>query len=178
MDASKNYFELFELPVSFDVDLKLLKEKYQELQKAVHPDRFASASDQERMLSVQQAATINDAFQSLKKPLTRAQYLLKLMGVEYDNENNTIMDPGFLMQQMALREALEEINSAKDPYEAVENIIADIEQSIKGLQRELRDEFAKNANADTEYLADKIRKLQFFEKLRDEAEAAETELDE
>ena len=178
MVASQNYFELFGLPVSFDVDLKLLREKYQELQKAVHPDRFANASDQERMLSVQQAATINDAFQSLKKPLSRAQYLLKLLGVEYDSEKNTIMDPGFLMQQMALREAIEEIKGAKDPYEAVENIISEITQNINSLQHELRNEFAKQTDADTEYLADRIRKLQFFEKLHDEAEAAEADLDE
>ena len=178
MDASKNYFELFGLPVSFDVDLKQLKEKYQELQKVVHPDRFANASDQERLLSVQQAATINDAYQSLKKPLSRAQYLLRLLGVEYESEKNTIMDHGFLMQQMELREEIESIKSAKDPYAMVENIIADIEQNIKGLQQNLREEFAKGSSADTEYLGDKIRKLQFFDKLRDEAEAVEADLDE
>ena len=98
-------------------------------------------------------------------------------GVDYDDEKNTIMDSGFLMQQMELREAISEINGASDPYAAVEGIIEDIEQNIKTLHQKLREEFAKNKQADTEFLADKIRKLQFFEKLRDEAEAVEADLD-
>jgi molecular chaperone HscB len=73
MAASQNYFELFNLPISFDVDIASLKEKYQDLQKVVHPDRFTSASDKERLLSVQQAASINDAFDTLKKPIARAR---------------------------------------------------------------------------------------------------------
>ena len=177
MVVAKNYFELFGLPVSFDVNLSELKEKYQELQKAVHPDRFVNASDQEKMLSVQQATSINDAFESLKKPLSRARYLLKLLGVDYDEEKNTIMDTAFLMQQMELREELSELKAVSDPYAAIEKIIEEITQNIKLLQQNLRDEFAKDRAADTEYLADKIRKLQFFEKLRDEADAMEADLD-
>ena len=61
-DFSKSYFELFDMPVEYDVDMGKLQSRYRELQRLTHPDRFASASDQERRLSVQQAALINEAY--------------------------------------------------------------------------------------------------------------------
>ena len=71
-DFSKNYFELFGLPVGYIVDAKALAERYRELQRIVHPDRFANASDQERRLSVQGAALINEAYETLKDPIARS----------------------------------------------------------------------------------------------------------
>ncbi|MGB5457817.1 MAG: hypothetical protein WBO18_17855, partial [Gammaproteobacteria bacterium] len=54
-----SYFELFDIPVSYDVDLNKVQHRYRELQKAVHPDKYASASAQERRLSMQQTSMIN-----------------------------------------------------------------------------------------------------------------------
>jgi len=84
MDSGRNHFELFGLPVAFEVDMTRLAETYRELQRALHPDRFANASDRERRLSVQQAARVNEAYQILRSPLRRARYLLELRGVEFD----------------------------------------------------------------------------------------------
>ena len=55
-----NYFDLFGLPVDFQVDGSLLTVRYRELQKQCHPDNFATASERDRLLAVQQAARIND----------------------------------------------------------------------------------------------------------------------
>ena len=94
---TSNFFELFGLPVSYDVDLNQVQHHYMELQKQVHPDKFANASDQEKRLSMQQTSWINEAQTTLKDPVLRATYLLKLKGVDINLENETTMDSGFLM---------------------------------------------------------------------------------
>ena len=78
-DLSKDYFELFGLPVAFDIDSNDLAVRYRQLQRQFHPDRFASAPAAERRLSVQMTAQINAAFQTLKDPVARARYLLGLL---------------------------------------------------------------------------------------------------
>ncbi|MDH5766460.1 MAG: Fe-S protein assembly co-chaperone HscB, partial [Gammaproteobacteria bacterium] len=75
---SKNYFEIFETPVIYDIDIKNISHIFLQLQKAVHPDRFAHGSDQEKRIAMQQTSLINQAFQTLKEPVSRAQYMLKL----------------------------------------------------------------------------------------------------
>jgi len=102
-ELTSNYYELFQLPIGFEVDLKALSERYRTLQSSVHPDKYANASDLERRLSVQQSARINEAFQTLKNPLRRARYLLELNGIDMNADTDTSMDPIFLMQQMIMR---------------------------------------------------------------------------
>ena len=68
MALTQNHFELFGLPVAFDVDVHQLAERYRQLQRASHPDRYANASDRERRLSIQHAAQVNDAFQTSNLP--------------------------------------------------------------------------------------------------------------
>ena len=114
-ELEKNYFELFGLPSQFTVDLPDLATRYRELQKKFHPDKFASGTDAERRMASQMAAQINAAYQSLKSPLERGRYLLKLSGIELDDEKDTQMNPAFLMEQMELREQLESAGGADDP---------------------------------------------------------------
>lgn len=108
-DFSQNYFELFGLPVVFQLDQNDLVERYRKLQRAAHPDRFANSSERERRLSIQKAAFVNQAFQQLKSPLQRARYMLELRGVQFDDARETNVEPAFLMEQMEYREALEAI---------------------------------------------------------------------
>ncbi|ERM62147.1 cobalamin (5'-phosphate) synthase, partial [Vibrio mimicus CAIM 1883] len=106
-----NYFELFGLPIQFELDGSLLSSQFRTLQKRFHPDNFATASERDRLLAVQQAAQINDAYQTLKDPIRRAEYLLSLQGIEMNAEQQTLQDPMFLMEQMELREELESVTS-------------------------------------------------------------------
>ena len=99
-----NYFELFGLPSQFQLDGSLLSSQFRELQKRFHPDNFASASERDRLMAVQKASEINDAYQVLKSPLSRAEYLLAENGVDIRGEQQTMSDPMFLMEQMELRE--------------------------------------------------------------------------
>ena len=100
MAQHQTHFELFELPVSFDLDLQELSQRYRELQRVVHPDKYANASDRERRLSVEKAAVINEAYQVLKSPQRRARYILELQSVSFDDEKDMALDPAFLMEQI------------------------------------------------------------------------------
>jgi len=95
-DLSSSFFVLFDLPVSFEVDLEVLSARYREAQRASHPDKFANASGAERRLSVQVATRINEAYRALKDPLSRGRYLLELKGVALD-DTDTAFDGAFLM---------------------------------------------------------------------------------
>jgi len=172
---ASNYFELFGLPISFDVDGEALALRYRDLQRALHPDRFASASDQERRLSVQQTAQVNEGFRVLKAPLARARYLLELRGLPLD-DRDTAMDPAFLMEQMELREALAGVAGAKDRFLALEQVRDQIESRERRLIENLRQHFADDDPGGLETARQDVRKLQFMQRLLDEAEELEETL--
>lgn len=167
------FFSLFELPVSFQIDLDLLHSRYQELQKAVHPDHHATGSEGEKLLAVQKASEINDAYETLKQPLARAEYMVAEHGFDVRHEQATIRDGMFLMQQMELREELEEIESADDAETALDDFYDD----VKRLITEYTDQFTVLfASEDFEGAANSVRKLRFIYKLKEEAQQLEDKL--
>lgn len=173
--AGKNHFELFGLAVAFEVDQELLALRFRELQRAVHPDRFANASEQEKRLSVQQAAQINEAFQVLKSSLSRARYLLELNGLPLD-DSDTQMDPGFLMEQIELREALGEVRGKADPFDALNRVRDDIEGRERELIRSLQQAFADGGREALEGARETVRKMQFMQRLLSEVDEQEENL--
>ena len=96
----QNHFDLFALPAAFSVDLGALDAAYRDVQGQVHPDRFVNATDAEKRVAMQWATRANEAYQTLKNPQKRAQYLCELHGVDLKTESNTAMPAAFLMQQM------------------------------------------------------------------------------
>ena len=173
---SLNHFQLFELPVTFAIDIPQLTERYRDLQRAVHPDRYANASDQERRLAMQRTAQLNEAFQVLKQPLTRARYMLELQGVDFNNERDTQQDPMFLMEQMELREGLEEIQNHSDPLTKITETMQAIEVREKQLFEEIQTYLKSNSEQDQKAAKAVVHKLQFMQKLRQEAEDKEAAL--
>lgn len=160
-----NYFELFNLAPTFDIDTADLAERYRELQKAVHPDKFANASEQDKRLSVQRTAQVNDGYQSLKSPLRRAEHMLSLRGVDLSHETTTLKDTAFLMQQMEWREMLDDVKSANDPQELIDELyesFATYEKSLFVLLGQLLIDNNEDVNFKA---ADQIRKLKFMAKL-------------
>src|SRR5258706_1485880 len=107
MNLNQNHFELFGLPPRCAVDAAALEARYRELQREVHPDRFAAAPESERRASMQLATRVNEAYQTLKSPLRRAVYILRLRGVDPQFETNTAMPSEFLVEQMSWRERIE-----------------------------------------------------------------------
>lgn len=161
-----NHFELFGLPVAFEVDAELLAQRYRELQRSVHPDRYASASDRERRLSVQRAAQINEAYQCLRKPLARARYLLQLQGAVLDDERDTHLDPGFLMEQMELREALEAAPAAADPLAEIAGLMQSIQSRMQAVLATFPELFAAQTEAALMQARENVQKMQFLERDR------------
>lgn len=170
------YFELFSLPVDFNVDLNVLNQAYLKLQQAVHPDKYAHKNSKEQLLAVQKSAEINDALHTLKHPLKRAEYMLAESGIDIRAEQKTMQDPMFLMQQMELREELEAIAQASDP----DGAITQFDQQIKILDKQYHSDLVSLINStDAEQLqkaADVVRKLKFVYKLRQELERLEDTL--
>ncbi len=175
-DFSKNYFELFGMPVGFLLDVAELSVRYRELQKVVHPDRYAASGEQSRRLSLQSATMVNEAYQTLKDPLKRARYLLSLKGIDTDAGNQTLDDPAFLMQQMELREALANVRGAPDPQAELDRLLREIGDMIKAQIAQLAVQFEESGPEQLSATAQTVHKMQFLNKLHAEAEAVEADL--
>ncbi len=177
LDFSQNYFELFGLPVGFDLDLDQLADQYRQVQRVVHPDRFANASDQERRLAVQASGHINQAFETLKSPLLRATYMLSLNGIDMSAQQGTTTDAMFLMEQMELREALAEARNQADPYAVIDKVLVKLKTQKQALMQGFAEQFGNGDQDSLELAREGVRKLQFLEKLGIEAENLEAALD-
>ncbi|MBS0909030.1 co-chaperone HscB [Tatumella sp. JGM118] len=167
-----NYFTLFDLPESFELDTTALSDKFQSLQRQYHPDRFATAPEAERLKALQHAATINQGYQALRKPLSRAEYLLSLHGFDINNEQHTLRDTAFLMEQLELREELEHIEQQNNS-DALTPYFHRLDSMEKQRSQLMRQQFADQQWPEA---ADTVRKLRFLAKLRVEAEKLEEKL--
>jgi molecular chaperone HscB len=172
-DLGKNYFELFDLPSTYDLDSADLAARYRELQRRFHPDRFASASEPERRLSLQLTAQVNAAFQTLKDPVARARYLLGLQGVDTGEDTDTAMDTSFLMEQMELRERLAEARDAADRQARLDNLRRQVEDDLETRSTLLRTHFAENSESARRQARNLVREMQFLQKLAHEVEELE-----
>jgi len=178
LDLSKNFFVLFGLPVSYTIDNNALRERYRELQRNVHPDRYANASQQEQRLAMQGSTFINEAFETLRDPLGRARYMLRLLGVDVDSDNETTKDTAFLMEQLELREALSEIRQQADPPGAIADFLDNVSGKLNQLTREMATDFEHPEADKLDTIRERVRKMQFLRKLHQEAESVEAELEE
>ena len=171
--GSPCHFALFELQPAFLVDQAQLSARYRELAKAVHPDRFADAGDREQRLALEQSARLNEAYQTLKSAPRRALYLLALRGRELPLEV-TVQDPEFLLQQMQLREELEDLHDSAD----LEGV-ALFKQRLKGAQDHLEQQFAAcwQVVDEREQAERLVRRMQFLDKLMREVRQLEERLD-
>lgn len=175
MDLTADFFSLFDMPRAFRLNLSELDSRFREVQAQVHPDRFAHAGEAERRLSMQWATKANEAYQTLKKPLERAKYLLHLAGHDIQAENNTAMPADFLMEQMEWREAVMEAREGRDHHE-LEHLHNRLRGDINGRYDELA-ELLDDAG-DLGHATDLVRRLMFLEKLLFEIDDALASLEE
>jgi len=167
LDLTQNYFSLFGFQPEFHMDVNELTLRYREIQSANHPDRFVGRNDQEQRVAVQTAAFVNEAYQCLKSPLLRAEYLLELQGIETGREERTHHDTEFLLEQMQLREQLEAITQLKAPLLALDPWLAEVEKRAQQLQATFGKTFEAGDNAGA---MDSVLKWKFLIKLRADAE--------
>jgi molecular chaperone HscB len=160
----KNHFELFQLPVMFEIDAQQLDAAYREIQSRVHPDKFVTATDAEKRVAMQWATRANEAYQTLKSPLKRAMYLCEMNGIDLGTESNTAMPVSFLMQQIEWREALDEARNSKN-LAALEQLESELLQSRSHLLSLIT--HCLNA-AQYNEAGGHVRQLMFIEKFGDE----------
>lgn len=172
-DFKQNYFELFNLPVQFELDRKQLGARYRQLQQELHPDRFATTSTREQRIAVQYSAMVNEAYATLNKALPRAVYLLQLRGLGQEAIAAEHIDGGFLIEQMELREKLESIPGLVDPDTVLEHLVSEIAGDIRVHQGEFARAYL---GLDLPAAASACVKMQYLDKLLQEAEQIESDL--
>jgi molecular chaperone HscB len=147
----------------------MLETAYRDIQSRVHPDRFAHAGDAERRASLQWTTRVNEAFQTLKNPVSRAKHLLELHGVDVAFETNTQMPTDFLLQQLELREELE---GAVQKKEAV--TLDGLRQRLVAQKRVLEGQIGETIDQKKDYAgaAGLVRKLMFLDRLDTEIDLA------
>lgn len=166
---TSGYFELFGLAPAYALDAGQLEQAFRDIQTQIHPDRFAHAGDAERRASMQMSTRVNEAYRTLKHPVQRAKYLLELNGVDVAFETDTAMPPEFLMQQMDLREQLED---AKDA-----SALDVLGKKLLKEKKEIECRLAEDLDVKKDFNSSKgnVRKLMFLDRLVEEVnEAYET----
>ncbi len=174
LDLKQNYFEAFGLDIDFQIDKQHLREKQQALLAEFHPDRYVNASEQDKRLSVQQASWLNEAGQTLLNPVKRARYMLEVSGIELNDESETTSDTAFLMEQLVLREELDDCRKADDPMAKCEDIALKLESKA----RQFADEFVQHFNSGKLEKARVVsRKMQFIHRIQEQVMDLQFELE-
>ncbi len=126
-------FELFGLSRRFAQDRAALDERWKQLQREAHPDKFAAQGAAAQRVAMQWSVRINEAYQRLKDPLSRATYLCELHGHDIQAESNTAMPAAFLVQQMQWREALDEASN----HSELDALLAQVRASERAAMQNL-----------------------------------------
>lgn len=108
-----NYFEVFGLEVGYDIDTAGLHRQYLSLSRGVHPDVREERGDNIRRQALALSAELNRAYDTLRDPISRAEYLLTLAGGPLPAEDKSV-PPRLLGEVMTIREEIDEATSAKD----------------------------------------------------------------
>ena len=170
MNITQDYFSCYGLPCSFILDVVALRKLHHSLQHQHHPDRFVSAPDSKQRRAVQITTYLNQAYATLSEPLQRGIYLLQLEGMDPLAPTNTQMPMDFLLQQIELRESLDDIHLAQDPESKIDSMSALLTHQAS----QLESEFAQAYQASDLSVAETaVRKLQFIVKLQQQLDALE-----
>ncbi len=159
-----DHFARLGLPAALDIETAALDRAYFALQRQWHPDRFVAKPPEERARASVEAAALNDAYRTLKDPLSRAVYLAGLKGVELPGDGKTIDDPDLLMEAMEAREELHEASSG----EAVDALAAKARDEMTKAMVTLGSLFLAN---DRPAIRKTLLRLRYLDKFAEEARA-------
>jgi len=165
-----NHFSLLGLPVRQQLDMTTLERAWHEAAVRVHPDRYAHASAAEKRVVMQWATNVNEAWQTLRHPLSRARYLCELAGYSCDqpgDDGTGSTDANFLIQQMLWREQLDEVRGTPE-VEALRKEIQHHAQQLQAQVARLIDQDKDMAQA-----ARHVREWMFVDKLLQEIRSSD-----
>ncbi len=160
----QNFFQLFNLPECFHLDLNALDQAYRLVQNQVHPDRHIHAGAVQQRLAQQWASHANEAYRTLRQPLARAGYLCRLRGQDVHNESSSSvkMPADFLMQQMTWRETLADAMHCGD-LKTVTMLRDEVNVAQQKEFEQVARQLDVNNNVETAVVG--VRKLIFIEKI-------------
>lgn len=165
-----DHFARLGLPAALDLEPASLDRAYFALQRQWHPDRFVARPPDERARASTEAAALNDAYRTLKDPLSRAVYLAGLRGVALPGDGRTIDDPDLLMEAMETREELQEAGTA----EAVDALAAKARDAMKNSLSSLGCLFLQDDKA---AIRKALLRMRYLDKFAEEARARRMNLE-
>ena len=174
MDA----FDVLGLAPTFDLDAALLEQRYRELQRALHPDRFVKAQVSERRASLARAVSVNEAYRLLRDDLQRASLLLARHGGDASEKIKDAADPALLMEVMELREALSDAKATND-VPARERLTMEVRKQQTDATGALRAALSRLERGDAgarDEAARALSRLRYYRRFLDEVSAIEDAL--
>ncbi|CAM9520420.1 unnamed protein product [Ectocarpus sp. 12 AP-2014] len=167
LDERLDYFEMFQCTPSIFLGLKEVEMRFKNMQRAFHPDLYASKSEDERKISAANSATANKAYQTLVQPMARVKYLMRLLGstaLEEEGEDDRASVPmDFLMEVMETREALEECSSKEEAEAILSETSVAVEECLSGMDEVLQ------AGGGKDELSNAAARLRYLYRIEDEA---------
>ena len=143
-----DYFSFFGLPRKLNIDAAALEQEFYALSRKLHPDVYSRSGDTEREWSLQKSSQLNDAYRTLKDPIHRTEYLLRLEGVELEEQSKAatekaratgqmkkqVVPPDLLEEVFELNMQLEELRMNKKMGEDDPNLVTELETHKKNLE--------------------------------------------
>ncbi len=171
-----NFYEIFDLRKhEFLIDKNKLDVKFKDLQKLLHPDKFASKSLLEQEASSVTSSTINQGYQILKDPIERIRYLLTLKGYDVLDEGGTsINDPQLLLEMYELREEVDEADNESDLKSFLIQIGNEFDHCAKDIHETLNitnkneDNSDDDSNIDYNHICKLAIRLKYYGKVAEE----------
>ena len=167
--SAADHFARLEIAPAFEIDLGELDRVYFGLQRQFHPDRFANRSATEQLYSAQHATSLNRAYEVLRAPLARAEYLLAHRGIAVRDPASTIDDPKLLHEALEAREALDRA----DTPAAVDLIIGAAEDEVVRCLARLAEAFTEDV---LDLASELTMRLRYLDKLLVESRARRARL--
>ena len=168
-------FQMLGVERRFDLDLAVLEKTHRELSRALHPDRYAQTGASERRAALEKAASVNEAWRTVRDPIRRAEALFRVHGIVVGEDKEPKATPAFLMEVLEEREALADARAAKD-LTKVRAVGEKMAARAKDIEQKLAAGFGSAADtAAIAALVPLLGELRFYKRFLDEVSAIEEE---
>ncbi len=167
-----NYYELFEMPVSLQVDPSELSKKYFELQKKYHPDFFSKADEQEQAAMLEKSSMINNGLKIFKDADETIKYVLQIKGLLSENEKYDL-PADFLMEMMELNETMSspDILSVEETVTKINQLETELYQNVQNIIENYNEE--RTTNEQLLLVKDYYYKKKYLKRISERAEELE-----
>ncbi len=146
-----DYFAFFGLPQKVGLDEGAFEERFHKLSWKLHPDNFVRTGEYERSLSLERSSELNDAYRTLRDPLSRVEYLLEHLGIRKEGTTKQQAPPELLEEVFELNESLDELREAKAEGGDTANMRERLAAAEKNFQQKLDEVDAELAGLGREW---------------------------